>query len=391
MRLLFLAPHPFFQNRGTPIADRRLLEFLTRQGYEVHLLTLPEGEDVEMPGLTIHRLPRIPGLPPVPPGLSFQKVAYDVLLLWKALRLRRQIRPDLVHAVEEAALIGTVLKFVSGTPYVYDMDSSLPEQLTEKRAWLRVLRPILTKIERIMVRQAAGVLAVCSELGADAREHGGNTFIQVAEDTSPVEPEAREAADDLRHQFRLPGPLVLYVGNLEWYQGIDLLIDAFEHVANQHDSATLVIVGGRETDIVRYGQICARRSLQDRIRLAGRRPVAQLNSLLEQADVLVSPRTAGRNTPMKVFAYMESGVPIVATRRPTHTQVLDDTSAVLVEPDAAAFAEGILRLLYDGDFAACMGRAVRKRFEEQYSPPAAEEKHRRFFGAMTRLLPHLHA
>jgi hypothetical protein len=49
VKILVLAPHPFFQARGTPLAVRRVLEFLSSRGHQIDLLTFHEGENVEIP------------------------------------------------------------------------------------------------------------------------------------------------------------------------------------------------------------------------------------------------------------------------------------------------------------------------------------------------------
>lgn len=65
----------------------------------------------------------------------------------------------------------------------------------------------------------------------------------------------------------------------------------------------------------------------------GAQPVALLSAVyLAQADILVSPRSKGSNTPMKLYSYLASGKPILATNLWTHTQVLTAASAVLTEP-----------------------------------------------------------
>ena len=65
------------------------------------------------------------------------------------------------------------------------------------------------------------------------------------------------------------------------------------------------------------------------------RPAEEIPAFLDAADVLVSPRSLGTNTPLKIYQYLRSGRPIVATRLLTHTQVLDDEVAILTEPTAA--------------------------------------------------------
>jgi len=60
VRILLLAPHPFFQQRGTPIAERMLLEVLAGHGHQIDVLTFHEGEDVQIPGCRFRRIPALP-------------------------------------------------------------------------------------------------------------------------------------------------------------------------------------------------------------------------------------------------------------------------------------------------------------------------------------------
>ena len=103
MRILMLAPHPFFQARGTPIAVRTVLEFLCGRGHRVDVLTFPEGQDLDIPNCRFHRVRPLPTFRNVRPGFSLKKVAYDFLMLAESLRMIRRHRYDAIHAVEEAA------------------------------------------------------------------------------------------------------------------------------------------------------------------------------------------------------------------------------------------------------------------------------------------------
>ena len=96
MKILVLAPHPFFQARGTPIAVRTVLEFLSDRGHTVDVLTYAEGADVEIPNCRVHRIRRVPGLRGIRAGFSFKKVACDLLMVAACVRLMRRtpLRPD---------------------------------------------------------------------------------------------------------------------------------------------------------------------------------------------------------------------------------------------------------------------------------------------------------
>jgi hypothetical protein len=161
MNILVLAPHPFFQNRGTPIAVKLLLTALSENGHRVDVLTYPEGQDVSLRNVTIIRVQRTLGIDGVPIGFSLKKVFYDILLLFRMLALLRTNRYDLIHAVEESAFIAIAGKILYKIPYVFDMDSSIPDQIIEKYPGLRLTHRVLRRIERIMIRRSIFVVAVC--------------------------------------------------------------------------------------------------------------------------------------------------------------------------------------------------------------------------------------
>ena len=133
----------------------------------------------------------------------------------------------------------------------------------------------------------------------------------------------------------------MYVGNLEHYQGIDLLLEGFRHTLTKVPSANLVIVGGsRTTSPATADRPTASASCRGSIS-SGLGRSASLPGLLRQADVLVSPRLKGLNTPMKIYSYLDSGTAVLATRLRTHTQVLDDRTAYLVEPEPEPLGNGL--------------------------------------------------
>ena len=81
MKILVLAPHPFFQARGTPLAVRRVLEFLSSRGHQIDLLTFHEGEDVEIANCRIHRIARPLGIRNIRPGFSVRVIVNRDLVL----------------------------------------------------------------------------------------------------------------------------------------------------------------------------------------------------------------------------------------------------------------------------------------------------------------------
>ncbi len=386
MKVLFLAPHPFYAPRGTPIADLALLEALSELGHRADVLSYHAGSEVtDVPRVRHFRAAKPPGVRDVPIGPSWQKALCDVNLYRRAKQLIRDAEAagdpyDVVHAVEETAFMAERFKRLFELPYVVDMDSLMSEQLLEKSPLLWPVSQMFAGLERRTIRNSAGVLAVCQSLVDHAMRYqpGGNVALL------PDVPNTGTALG------RLPEPLLtaqgpphgvrfMYVGNLEAYQGIDLMLEAFRNLKLDDINATLLVVGGNNAHIEYYsGQVRALVTT-GRIRFVGALPVERLGRVLEHADVLVSPRTQGLNTPMKLYSYLQSGRPVLATRLPTHTQVVDDTTAALVEPEAAAMTAAMQKLAESPAMRERIGEAGRQLVEEHYSRAAFIERVRAFY------------
>jgi glycosyltransferase involved in cell wall biosynthesis len=166
MKILFLAPHPFYQDRGSPIAGDMILRVLSKRGNQVDVVTYAEGRDIKYDYITIHRIPSIPFVGNIRPGFSWKKIICDCFMFFKVIRLVSRKRYHFVHAVEESVFIALVVKALFKIPYVYDMDSSLVEQLIEKYYFLMPFADFLKFFERIAVTNAKAVMPVCDALAA---------------------------------------------------------------------------------------------------------------------------------------------------------------------------------------------------------------------------------
>jgi glycosyltransferase involved in cell wall biosynthesis len=344
MRILVVAPQPFYQERGTPIATRLLLEALQAAGHSVDVLTYHVGDDPKIPGVRVFRAPAVPFVRNVPIGFSLRKVLCDVALLWRLVTLTRRYHYDVLHAIEEAVFLSLFVRRIGHSCVVYDMDSSLPEQLLAKYGALRAVDGVLRRLERRAIARSDLVLAVCEDLAERARGYATKTPVEVVEDVSLLgDYRACGEVENLRRGLRDGDLLALYVGNLEHYQGVYLTLDAIARL--ESPPLKFVAIGGSPQAVAAYRARAAALGLGAQVTFLGARPLSQLGALLCQADVLVSPRVAGHNTPMKLYSYLAAGKAVLATRIRSHTQVLSDDDALLVEPTAAALARGLDALL----------------------------------------------
>ena len=381
-----IAPEPFFEPRGTPFSEYHRIRALIALGHTVDLVTYPFGHDVELPGLRVFRCVRPPFVSTVRIGPSVAKVPLDLSLAASAVRRALTTRYDVVHSHEEGAAIGLVLAAMLGVPHLYDMHSSLPQQLSNfKFSRSRVLRWGFEVFERLAVRRSRVVIVICAELERQVRE--------IAPRAAPVLIENAPGAGDISHEggrdavraeFGLgpTTPLILYTGTFEAYQGLDLLFDAAKTVAATRPDARFLLAGGRPAQIAAAEREVAARGLADRVIFAGERPADHIPQFLDAADVLVSPRSRGTNTPLKIYQYLRAGRVIVATRLLTHTQVLSDEVAILTEPTPEGFGAGILMALADPARTAAIGRRAGELAATKYSYEAYLDRTRE---AVTRL------
>lgn len=367
MKILLLAPQPFFFERGTPIAVNLLVKTLSQRCEEVDILTYHLGKDVQYPGVTITRVPRVPFIREVSSGFSAKKVVLDLLMAFTVFRMVLSKRYDVVHAVEESVFIAMLLKFLFKIPYVYDMDSSLSHQLLTR--YPRMLRPfawLLTFLEGRAIRGARAVVPVCEALSIDIQKYRPENVV-ILHDVSLLGLPHIPPEEDLRQQLDIQGLVMMYVGNLEPHQGIDLLLDSFALAVRQNAGASLVVIGGKSVEVESYREKAQRLGLNGQVHFLGPKPLEKLADYLAQADILVSPRIMGKNTPMKIYSYLDSGKALLATDLPTHTQVLTNQVALLADPNPQDFSQGVLRLVEDAGLRRKLGLAGKRLVEERHT------------------------
>ena len=177
-------------------------------------------------------------------------------------------------------------------------------------------------------------------------------------------------------------PVVLYTGTFEAYQGLDLLYAAAARVRATRPDVRFLVVGG-QPDQVEAARVQARSAGADGVVVfTGQRPSEEIPQFLDAATVLASPRSRGTNTPLKIYQYLRAGRPIIATRLLTHTQVLDDSIAVLTEATPEAYAAGILRAVDDPAEADAIGRRARALADTKYSYEAYLERTRHAYAEL---------
>jgi glycosyltransferase involved in cell wall biosynthesis len=378
VKILMLAPQPFFEPRGTPFSVLGRLKALSQLGHQVDLLTYHIGQDIVIPEVVIHRTPSIGFIKSIRIGPSIPKLFLDILMLTKAFSMLRKGYYDLVHAHEEASFFGVVLAKLFRIRHLYDMHSSLPQQLRNfQYTRFQPLINLFEWFERRVIESSDAIITICPALDEHVKKITEKVPHVMIENVAmegfvfPSEEDVQEikAAHSLEEK-----KIVLYTGTFEPYQGIDLLIASAQWVLRQRKDVVFLMVGGKPDQVLHYQNLVKEFGLSPYFCFTGTRQVDEMPLFVAAADILVSPRIHGTNTPLKIYSYLMSGKPIVATDITSHTQVLNSEIALLANPSPEPFASGILQLLEDQDLANRISLRARDVARERYNSEVFVEK-----------------
>lgn len=330
------------------------VDALAGLGYEVDMVCYGIGQDPAGRKYTITRAARPFGMQSVKIGPSPSKILFDIPLYFRAAEMVRRNRYAVIHGVEEAGFMASSLGRRHRIPYIYDMHSWMSQQIegTKYGKWSLPLK-LFRRLELNAMRQAGAILTVGAEM---TRLLQTSLAPHVHSATLPDCPlDFREPADPERarqiraHYFPAGRKTVVYTGNFHVYQGIDLLIDAIAELKKRVGGSfpfALLLVGGGKGEQARIDQCRARvkdLGLQEEVVFCGEYPMQEIPVFMESADLLVSSRTTGNNVPLKIYTFLAAGIPMVATRVPSHTQVLTDENCLLAEPTPAGLAQALYR------------------------------------------------
>ena len=246
-------------------------------------------------------------------------------------------------------------------------------QLMDRFAWLKPFEKFLWAVESLPTRFATGVVTMCDSLRDEVlkvREHKvfvvkDVSLLDYYGDSALAPP---QALDDIRANH---DKLFMYIGNLEFYQGIDLMLQAFALQQSRSSASAvstgLVVVGGDAQGIEHYRQLAKDLGIEDSCFFLGPQPVGLLGKLMDRADVMLSPRIQGTNTPLKLYSYLDSGVPVLATDLQTHTQVVTKDQAMLCQPTPEAMADKMAELLESEKLGQRIAQNAKTLIERDHS------------------------
>jgi len=388
MKILMISPQPFFESRGTPISVYQRLEALSQLGYEVDLLTYHLGEDINIPNVQIFRIPNLSFIKEVKIGPSWVKLLLDILLFFKSIWILSFKRYDVIHSHEEAAFFSNFLADIFQTRHVYDMHSVLSKQLTVYKFgdwWLPI--GIFQLLERYVISSCSAIIAVGNDL-----EIYINTINQAT---------AQVRIENLPYQYFFNGAnhhslnrpqkymgngrkvRIVYTGSFEPYQGLNLLLESAVIVHNHFPNSEFILVGATRSQLPIWRDKIKSLQMTSYTTIIKNVHPNEAVQYISSADILVSPRKNLSTVPSKIYSYLYSGKPIVATDVEAHSQFRDKDLAILVKPEKNDLARGIMELLNNPEMARQMGQRGLKFVLEKYNYNNYIEKVERIYCSLS--------
>jgi glycosyltransferase involved in cell wall biosynthesis len=363
-RILFLAPQPFYVERGSSHRTLCTVTALAELGYEIDLICFGEGQDLAIKNVKFYRVAKLPFCRETPIGMSLRKVLQDILLTLRALFLSCRYRYVALHAIEETVFAAALISWLRRLPYIMDSYSelSLPiESLLGKKtpaeSHAKLPRPIFGG--KFLARSLWSAVA-----GASALISSGNALTfrrdQPVCNLKGIPLSSRvvtnnDSADRLRKRYRLNDrKIVLFAGNFDADDGVELLLRAFAELVSSErlsrdDLAglSLLIAGGSsdKQHLMRYRKLALHLKIEDRAIFTATSPGEYFSSFVELAALIICPRISGKHPSLKLYSYLTAGKPLIVTNIPAHVSVVDDKTAFVAEPTIAGLSESMRTVL----------------------------------------------
>jgi rhamnosyl/mannosyltransferase len=326
-------------------------------GIENHLQALAEAQAAAGHEVTVlvtdpsrHTTAATVGAVRVVRAARLATVASTPLSLALVAALAR-LRPDVTHLhvpypVGEAAWL-----LVGRRPMVLTYHSDVVRQRLLGRVWAHGLRRVLARADRVLATSPSYVES--SPFLRRVRERV--VVVPLGIDAGRFSPRAAAAGEP-----EAAPPVLVFVGRLRYYKGLDVLIDALVELPG----VCLWVVGSGPMEQAWRARAQAR-GVAARVRWWGNVPDERLPGLLAAADAFVLPATARSEAfGIALIEAMAAGLPAVTTELGTGTSWVNQdgvTGIVVPARDAPVLAAGIARLLGDRRGRAAMGRAARAR------------------------------
>lgn len=364
MKILMIAPTPFFADRGCHVRIYEEIKALQNLGHDVILCTYGLGRD--MPEINIIRTISFPWYKKLSAGPTYTKILLLPFLAITVIKACIKFKPDIIHAhLHEGALIARLVRvFFRKQKYIFDMQGYLSKEILQHGfvkekglmykffCWLE--KKILTW--QFVITSSDTMLGQLYDFKLLKNRC---TSIQDGVDTNFFKPQKYEEklARDLNIDKNKP--CIIFMGLLETYQGVDKMIEAFSYVYKKNSNVTFIIIG--YPNIEKYSKMCDDFGLSECVKFLGKVNYLDMPKYLSLADIAIAPKISATENDGKIYNYMAMGLPTIAFERDVSKSILKSTGIYAKFNDSLDLAEKIIWAINNTSECKNIGIMARER------------------------------
>jgi len=368
LSIAMVAPCPFPTPQGTQVFISGLARALHRRGHRVDLVTYHYGQegagDIDGPGL--HRSRPLPVRGKLTSGPSLKKPLFDLLLAARLDQVVRGSGADLIHAHNyEGLLIGLLIGRRRHIPVIFHSHNTMTDELpsySRSRFGRNISRSLGNLLDGRFPRRAQACIAVTPQIAEEVRQRGMPPDLICA---IPPAVDKVRWPEATRPRAPAEPPAVLYAGNLDSYQNLDLVVGSFQRVLDRHPGVRLQIVTHAPAD--KTTRAVRRWKIHRGIEIIRAGSFEEMWRHLQRCRVALCPRISPYGFPIKLLNYLAAGKPVVICRSSAQGIEHLENGWVVEDDDRAGFAEAILALLEDETLCRRLSEGARRTIRERYS------------------------
>lgn len=359
MKILMIAPTPFFSDRGCHVRIYEEAQNLISLGHTVTICAYGLGKDI--PGIDVRRISNIPWYKKTSAGPSIHKIYLDFLLLLKFIVVAYQTKPDIIHAhLNEGALIGKICSWLFGIPLVFDVQGEFTSEvrahkfMNEYPSLYKVIYKLLSIFEKLSYKAADAFLVNSNFMSNRLHKNFGlrKESIFVVPDAAGLHnSNSSNEIESLRKKLNIPAnkKIVVYLGLLTEYQGVGLLLRVIKSIVEKRDDVHFLIMG--YPDVEKYKTISEDLNISQYITFTGRVSYWEIYNYLALGTIAVSPKLldSGGEANIKLYNYIAAGLPTVVFDYIVNREILDNLGTYARPGDPISLRDCIIKLLDDDE------------------------------------------
>lgn len=385
MKIIMIAPTPFFADRGCHTRIYGEITALQRRGHEVKLVTYGLGREIE--GVETIRCYNFPWYKKLTAGPSIWKIMLLPVIALKAIQSIKLYKPDIVHAhLHEGAFIAKLCSLFDNTPlYVFDCQGSLSGEIIQHKfvrengIFHKFFQYMEKKINKWfpIVTQSQNLYHILEGMGVPEDKMINAMDAVDIKMFVPQEPDKYLVE---KYRIDLSNPRVLFMGLLEEYQGVDLMFEAFKYVCKKMPDVQFIIIGF--PNIEKYKQMARDLGILNNIFFMGKICYEDAPRYLSLASIAVAPKISLSEGDGKIYNYMAMQMGIVCFERDISREILGDAGLFAEMRNAEDMADKLVQLLTDDELVYRLGKKARARAEQNLSTDKNAEKIEKFYDAL---------